>query len=160
MIVTFVFYNKSYGKQAKLAFSKELVHSNIVIDNGKSLTMLMFERSGLIIRPVYRKAGASVIKELIKLLPKNDKVSAIVNIEIHFRKKFLWFPWWARTCNEVCRYGSGIDIGFTFNPRHLYSKLLKYNGKRNYEIISQWRRSDELSIRQSRGRDTGSATKV
>ncbi|MBX4189675.1 hypothetical protein KW791_00035 [Candidatus Parcubacteria bacterium] len=74
--------------------------------------------------------GLKVIKELI----------AMVTVWIDKRARFPWKPWWVRSCNEFDRYVSGIDVGFTFNPRHLYAKLLKYDKVRNYEILQQWRR--------------------
>ena len=144
MIATFVFYNKSHGKQAKLAFSKDLVHSNIIIEDGSGSTMIMFEMDGIRLK----RFNEVMYEKLFLKLPKANFISATIRANIDQRKRFKWFPWWARTCNEVCRYASGIDIGFTFNPRHLYNKLLKYDGKRNYIIVSQWRRMDELSIRE------------
>ena len=153
----FVFYDASHGKQAKLAFSKDLIHCNVLIHEQRSAwLMLMFERTGLHMR-ILRAADE---KSLIDNLPKLKSVSAIISLEIVQRKRFAWSPWWARSCNEVSRYGAGVDIGFTYNPRHLYSKLLKYNGRRNYEIISHWRRADEFSIRgrDREGGETGSTS--
>ena|SRR5579862_514877 len=149
----FVFYNKSHGKQSRLSFSKDLKHCNVIINEGKYWLMLMFERTGLHMR----KIEGSDIQSLTRNLPKLQHVSALISVKIEQRKKFMWSPWWARSCNEVCRYGAGIDIGFTFNPTHLYHKLLKYKRRRNYDIISHWRRADEFSIRgrDRRGTETG-----
>lgn len=149
MNVIFVFYDSSHGKQAKLAFSKDLKHCNVLVKDNAHWLMLMFERDGLHMRCI---AGYD-LKAITRNLPKLKHVSAIISLDIEQRKRFTWSPWWARSCNEVSRYGAGVDIGFTYNPRHLYNKLLKYNGRRNYKIISHWRRADEFSIRE---RDRGS----
>ncbi|MDQ8039629.1 MAG: hypothetical protein REH83_04410 [Rickettsiella sp.] len=41
----------------------------------------------------------------------------------------------------MCRYFSGVDVGWTFNPKHLYKELLKYKDQRNYELLAHWRRT-------------------
>jgi hypothetical protein len=137
LIAVFIFYNISSGVQAKLAFSKEFRHCNIITYDGKDWIMLDFDRTGLLTRKVYCKDGES----LLKRLPMLKEISATISISVQDRVKTAWKPWWVRSCNEICRYASGADIGFTFNPSSLYKKLLKYTHKRNYEVLSHWRRA-------------------
>lgn len=143
MNAVFVFYDKSHGKQSKLAFSKDLKHCNVIMQDRNIWLMLMFERDGLHMRRI----GGSNLKSITRNLPKLKHVSAIISLDIAQRKRFTWSPWWARSCNEVSRYGAGVDIGFTFNPRDLYRKILKYRHNRNYEILSVWRRKDHVEIK-------------
>lgn len=138
MIAVFIFYNKSSGVQSRLAFSEEFKHCNIITFDGYDWIMLDFDQTGLLTRKVYCKDGAALIRNL----PVIKDVSAIISVSIDERVKVGWRPWWVRSCNEVSRYASGVDIGFTFNPIHLYSKLLKYRRRRNYEVLSHWRRNN------------------
>jgi hypothetical protein len=138
LIVVFIFYNESSGVQARLAFSEEFKHCNIITYDGRDWIMLDFDRTGILTRKIYCKDATSLIRNL----PVIKEVSAIVTVDVSNRAKTSWKPWWVRSCNEICRYGSGVDIGFTFNPIHLYRKLLKYrNRRRNYEVLSHWRRN-------------------
>lgn len=144
IIAVFIFYSKAQGAQAKLAFSEEFKHCNIITFDGKDWIMLDFDRTGLLTRKINCKDGQSLIRNL----PIVPDISAIISVSIKERKKVMWKPFWVRSCNEICRYASGIDVGFTFNPVHLYSKLIKYRGKRNYEMLSAWRRKHGISRRR------------
>lgn len=137
MIAVFIFYSVATGVQAKLAFSDEFKHCNIITYDGEDWILLDFDRTGLLTRKIKCESGSSLVRNL-HVIPK---VSAIVSINVKDRIKLMWTPWWVRSCNEICRYASGADIGWTFNPVHLYKKLLKYRHSKNYEILSTWRRS-------------------
>lgn len=141
LLAIFIFYSVANGIQSNLAFSKEFKHCNVATFDGSDWVLVDFDHTGLLTRLIKCKDGA----ELIKRLPIIKEVSATMSVNISQRVKKIWTPWWVRSCNEISRYSTGVDIGFTFNPAHLHSKLLKYNGKRNYQILSQWRRSHGLS---------------
>jgi hypothetical protein len=136
LIAVFIFYQIATGVQARLAFSKEFKHCNIITFDGSDWIMLDFDRTGLLTRKIKCPDGESLVRNLHVV----QDVTAVISISIKDRKKTPWFPWWVRSCNEVCRYASGVDIGFTFNPTHLYWKLLKYKDRRNYEVLHAWRR--------------------
>src|ERR1700733_4908354 len=123
MIAVFIFYSKANGIQSKLAFSKEFKHCNIITFEGSDWILLDFDRTGLLTRRVKCQNGESLVRNLRIL----QDISAIITLDIGERVKIAWKPCWVRSCNEICRYASGADIGFTFNPLHLYRKLLKYN---------------------------------
>lgn len=146
MIAYFLFYNYSTGVQANLAFSKEFRHCNVITFDGENWVNVEFDATGILTRVLDVNDGWSLIRGLktIKVL------TAMVVVDINERKKVAWKPFWVRSCNELDRYVAGIDLGFTFNPRHLYSKLLRYNGKRNYEILYAWRRQDGVLRRRQR----------
>lgn len=141
LIAIFVFYKIANGIQAALAFSDEFKHCNVITYDGQDWIMIDFDRTGIITRKIYCLNGEQLVRNLRIL----KDISAIVTISINARKKVSWKPWWVRSCNEISRYASGIDVGFTFNPIHLYSKLLKYRRKRNYEVLSAWRRTHGIS---------------
>ncbi len=144
MIAVFIFYKIANGIQSKLAFSKEFKHCNIITYDGDDWIMLDFDLTGLLTRKIYCKDG----EQLIRSLRVIKDVTATITISLDERVKIGWKPFWVRSCNEICRYTGGADIGWTFNPVHLYRKLLKYNGKRNYEVLSAWRRDHGISERQ------------
>jgi len=133
----FIFYTISAGNQSALSFSKEFKHCNIITFDGEDWILVEFDKTGLLTRKIKCKNGYKLVKNL-KVVPE---ISAIVSISVDKRAVTRWKPWIVRSCNEICRYASGADIGFTFNPIHLYRKLLRYNHVKNYEVLSAWRRS-------------------
>lgn len=141
MIAVFIFYSIATGVQAKLAFSEEFRHCNIITYDGRDWIMLDFDRTGLLTRKINCNNG----ERLIRSLRVNKDITSVISVNVIERKKVAWKPFWVRSCNEICRYAAGIDIGLTFNPVHLYSKLLKYRHKRNYEVLSAWRRKHGIS---------------
>lgn len=140
MIAYFLFYNIATGANATLAFSKEFRHCNVVIYDGDIWTNIEFDHTGILLRTLKVKESEAFIRNL-KRLPI---LTAMIIVEIKDRMKEAWFPLWMRSCNELDRYITGVDIGYTFNPVHLYRKLLKYNSRRNYEILHAWRRQDGI----------------
>lgn len=144
MIALFLFYNFSSGIQANLAFSKEFRHCNIITYDGEYWINVEFDSTGILTKVLDVPKG----KALIRGLKTIQSLTAMIVVDIGERKKVAWKPLWGRTCNELDRYVSGVDVGLTFNPRHLHSKLLRYNGKRNYEILYAWRRQDGIIRRR------------
>ncbi len=136
MIAIFLFYNYSNGIQAKLAFSKTFKHCNIITYDGEFWVTYELDQHGVHTRVLDAKDGVALLRgvRIIKQL------ISTITVYIDNPTRFNWKPWWVRSCNEFNRYIASVDIGFTFNPRHLYSKLLKYDKKRNYEILQHWRR--------------------
>lgn len=135
-IAIFIFYNIASGVQAALSFSKTFKHCNVVTYDGKDWILVDFDRTGMLMRCIKCHDGSQFVRSL-RLL---KEVISVISVNISKRHSVCWKPWWVRSCNEICRYVSGINLGFTFNPMHFYTKLLKYDGKRNYEILSHWRR--------------------
>lgn len=97
-----------------------------------------FDQYGFVLRTV----KVTQASDFIRNLKRNETISAIITVEVGERKRNPWRLYLVRTCNEFARYVTGIAIGLTFNPVHFYNKLLRYDNKRNYRILSQWRRKD------------------
>ena len=142
MIAVYIFYSKATGIQSWLSFSKEFKHCNIITYDGKDWIMLDLDRTGLLTRRIKCNDGDTLIRNL----PHIPEITAIISVDVKDRVRVAWKPFWVRSCNEICRYASGVDIGISFNPVHLYNKLIKYDGS-NYEILSHWRRSHGVSGR-------------
>jgi len=135
LICIFCFYNKSSGIQSKLAFSKVFKHCNIITYDGDIWIATEFDSFGIHNRNIHALSSRSLIRGLKYI----DSLIAMIVVEIKERAAIRWKPYLVRSCNELDRYLSGVNIGFTFNPRHLYNKLMKCNG-RNYEILYDWSR--------------------
>jgi len=139
-VIHFVcFYNISAGIQAKLAFSQEFRHCNVITYDGESWLVTEFDAFGYQIQMVDVRSGASLIRGM-KHVPS---LTALIVIDVEKKARVCWKPFMVRSCNELARYVTGANIGFTFNPKHLYNKLIKYNC-RNYDILHAWRRKDGL----------------
>lgn len=134
-ICFFCFYNVSSGIQAKLAFSKDFKHCNIITFDGEMWLVHEFDMRGIHTRKVHAHSGASLLRGMKHI----ESLVAIVAIQVNERVAIKWKPYIVRSCNELDRYIAGVDVGFTFNPKHLYNKLLSKEGA-NYEILYRWRR--------------------
>lgn len=134
MISIFCFYNQSSGVQASLAFSKTFKHCNIITYDGIAWICTEIDLHGIHPRYIDAHSGVALIRglKIIKTLV------ALVVVDVDERFKSCWKPFIVRSCNEFDRYISGVDIGFTFNPKHLYNKLLDKHT--NYDILYTWSR--------------------
>ncbi len=146
LIAVFIFYKKATGVQARLAFSEEFKHCNIITYDGADWIMVDMDRTGLLTRKIKCKNVESLVRNLRVV----QDITATITVAVDNRHQIAWKPFWVRSCNEICRYASGVDIGFTFNPIHLYWKLLKCRNGKNYELLSAWRRSHGILWRRQR----------
>lgn len=135
MIQFFCFYNKSAGKQARLACSKEFKHCNTIRFNGQDWVAFEFDGYGFQFDTVNAPSAASLIRGAKHI----ESLVALIVVEVEARQFVSWKPWMIRSCNEFARYQSGINVGLTLTPKHLYNKILK-NKDANYSILYQWRR--------------------
>ncbi len=135
MIIIFCFYKRSSGIQAPLSFSKEFKHCNVITYDGDVWLSYEFDSQGIKVRQVNTKSTKSLIHGL-------KIIKCLIAMVVVYREhpfSVRWKPCIVRSCNEFDRYISSVNTGFTFNPKHLYNKLLSCNGS-NYEILCHWRR--------------------
>lgn len=135
MICFFCFYNISSGIQSNLAFSDSFKHCNIITFDGEIWILTEFDLQGIHQRKVQAESAVSLMRGMKHI----SCLTALVVVNVFEKTAIPWKPCWVRSCNELDRYISGVDIGFTFNPKHLYNKLIKYH-RTNYEILYEWRR--------------------
>lgn len=119
-------------------FSKHFKHVDIYLYDGKYWIGFRMGSDGV----TYAVSGFTSGMDLINKALKIPEAEALIAVDIFHRAYFGWQGITIPMCNELARALSGLDIGFTWNPGHLYRKLLKYDGERNYEIFYQWRRDD------------------
>jgi hypothetical protein len=138
MISIFLFYSKARGKQTWWVRNKEFLHCHaITTRTGKEYILTELKTDEIDFHVVPTQSPDRILRN-IKHLPN---LSAYIAVYIDHPKRVRWFPLWVRSCNEFIRHLSGIDIGYTQSPYHLYKKLLKYNEKANFTILAHWRRS-------------------
>jgi len=135
MICFFCFYNHSGGIQSRLAFSDTFKHCNIITFDGELYLAHEFDLTGVHVRNIHAKSCLSLSRGLKHI----NALTALIVVMVHKRVEISWKPYIVRSCNEYNRYVSGINIGFTFNPQHLYTKLL-CNDDNDYELLHHWRR--------------------
>ncbi len=137
MIAVFLFYNHGIGKYNRFTFSKQLVHCSLLCYQGDQCILFEIAPFGFI----YRILKSNDVNKNLNAIKKLPLLSAFIAVFIKGPKKINEFPLKWYTCSEVCRHFSGVDVGWTFNPKHLYQKLLKYKDKTNYELLAHWRRA-------------------
>lgn len=140
MIATYLFYDKATGKQS-LYTTNGVKHCNVICFDGRDYILFESQSHGIGFRRIKVKNHDSLLRNIKRI----ESLIGIICVHITEKKRTKWFPLWIRSCNEVCRYMSGVDTGLTFNPTHLIKKLVKYDNKRNYEILYQWSRFNEQS---------------
>lgn len=133
MLAIFLFYNTGYGMQ-KIFTTKGLCHCNVICYDGSQYTLFATDWHGI----HYRSISATNTLKLLHKLQAIPSLEGLLCAHVHEPHQLAWSPLALRSCNELCRYVTGVHVGVTFNPTHLAKKLLKYDNKRNYEIIHQW----------------------
>lgn len=141
MITIFLFYDTSYGIQVKLSFSKSMKHVNIIQFDGVLWLALSSSSDGITWKTLNLSCSAQRFIEKLKIIPELSAIVVTCSLSRHHKS---WCPLIIHSCNEACRYISGLNLGWTFNPRHLYNKLLKWDNRTNYEIIYHWRRDNGI----------------
>lgn len=138
MIALYLFYNYGIGKLNLLSFSKEFVHCNVITFDGSVWMQTTWAPEGIHLRHL-QVTSIDRLFRAIRLIPS---LTACVVVEINTPCQFKFSPFGVQSCNELCRYMTSVDIGFTWNPKHLYKKLLKYGKIKNYSVLMDWRRQD------------------
>jgi len=137
-IYLFIFYNKAVGKQVRYIRNKKYLHCNIIVFDGKHYVLLEVSTSGIDFRIVRTKS----LLKLIGRLKTIESIESMICLSTSSRYKSKWFPLCIKSCNEFCKSVAAVDIGFTYDPVHLYKKLLKYDNQKNFEILYAWERSN------------------
>lgn len=137
MIAIYLFYDVGHGKQ-RLYTTNGIEHCNVICFDGRDFVFHECQPHGIGFRRIIAKDCVTLIRNVKRI----KSIIRIIAVHISDRHKIKWFPLWIRSCNELCRHISGINVGLTFNPTHLIKKLLKYDSQYNYEIIYQWSRHE------------------
>lgn len=131
MIALFVFRdinNKFYKLFTGSSYYK---HVDVITFDGHVRLAHLFRKTGVETKFVKQPVG-----KLMQGLYKCKSVVCLIAVELRGKRKKVG-QFVINTCNEYARKMSGLDIPFTFNPKSLMKKLVKYDGKRNYKILSR-----------------------
>lgn len=137
MISIFLFFNNGKGMPHTLSFGPYNRCSLIVLTDGNYI-MIQMTQWGIRLRRIKAKRFTTLVDKLFLL----EGLQTVVCTWIKQYPTNPWRPLWLRSCNELCRHTGAVDIGRTWNPTHLFKKLLKYDNTRNYEIIYHRSRSN------------------
>lgn len=85
----------------------------------------------------FRKLKTMDIESYISKIKRYSKASELVVLEIKSEPRQRISSILSKTCNELLKHIAGLDLGFTFTPYQFYKQILKYNKKRNYEILQR-----------------------
>lgn len=136
-IAVVLFFNHTHVPIKRYFTSKEFKHCSVFFDDGKHKWYCDINECGLSVR-ILDDTNTTKFVNRLKLKPS---VSALIALTIKNNTQFGYSPFIMKSCNEMVRYYSSLDIGITFTPKHLYNKLLWYNNERNYSILHHWRRA-------------------
>lgn len=135
----FLFFENSIGKFSSF-LSKNYKHCVLLVHHPKTYSLGVY---GLNVDGI--KAQISVIDDFKKYIDKIPihlpELKSYILIRVDGTRpaiKQTLFMFY--TCNEIIRLISGINIGFTITPKHLYNKII-CNKTPNYTIIDTWHRN-------------------
>lgn len=134
MIAIFLFFNKGLGKFVKFIRDKDFLHAAVICYQGDVPILMEASESGISYRVVKTPDMASLMEKIILMPSLTHYVAVKINKEILITE----FPFKYFTCNEVCRFVSGVDIGMTLSPKHLFQKLVNFKNNKNYFLMNVW----------------------
>lgn len=134
-IAIFIFYNTASGWQKIFNFSREFQHCKLITYDGQHMVFHSLNAAGMHTE-VLRDVDVEKVIDKLKRIPE---VSAVVAVNIAKRAAHIWKPLLLRSCNEHVRLVTGIDTGWTLNPKSLYRKLVTKHSK-HYNLLTHWRR--------------------
>lgn len=139
-----MFYNVGIGKPSRMTFNEDFKHCDIITYDGDLLLRLTWNHLGI----ESRRIKVTNLSRFIRALRSDRRLSALIVCDSSVRVASPWLPLRVQSCNEFCRFVSGLDIGFTWSPAHLFKKVLRYAGKRNFDVLCAWRRSNYVMGRR------------
>lgn len=135
MLAIFLFYDKSDVVQARIS-PPDFKHVNCVLNEGDHWVLFDMDAAGLSHHVYKIKDGAALIRNLKRL----ESLTHLVCVDIGERKRRKWLPWCINTCHQQIVRMCGLDVGWSVTPKGFYNKLIKHNGRRNFDIILRWQR--------------------
>ena len=136
MIAIFLFFNKGLGKFVNFIRDKNFLHSAVICYRGDVPILLEISRSGIAYR-VLKTEDMAKLMEKITLMPN---LTHYVAVRIKKEAFIQELPIRFFTCNELCRFFTGVDIGLTLSPKHLFQKLVDFKNK-NFFVRNVWSRN-------------------
>lgn len=130
MIILFVFRNINNTWWNIFTRGSKYKHVDIITYDGDVTVAFLFKRHG-----IETKFLKKSLSKLMNSLFKCKSVESLIAVDVNNRQPSSHHLY-IHSCNELARKLSGVDIPFTWNPYCLAKKLLKFDGKTNYKILS------------------------
>lgn len=136
MIIAFLFYTEHSQFNHPLPLHPDFKHCDYITYDGECWQSFTFGRMGLKVGSPHYCDVDTAIDVMVKL----KSVSHIVIVRKTAEHRRKWLPIMVRSCNELARLMTGLNIPFSLTPYGLHKKLLKYDGIRNYRVLKSWSR--------------------
>lgn len=134
--VYFVFCRNSQSRWSWIA-RKGWRHVYMYVSDGQGLYRYSPNGINLVVESIVLPSNIS-LKEYLKRVSDLAGVTAVVGVEVEQSRALndaQPFVQMGLTCSELCRIGSGVQVGRVWTPRMLYKRLMKYSYKRNFEVF-------------------------
>lgn len=116
-------------------FLKGFKHCALLVFDGQTVLFYGMHTDKILMRTNICNDFDQYINYLLNI---KSLVSYVI-LEVHKPKSINGFIK-VLTCNELIRMSTGINVGFTLTPNHLYKKIC-LNVSPNYTIIRLWNRN-------------------
>lgn len=135
--VYYVFSSASQSRWSWLTFNRRYRHVWMLVYDGK--TMFKYSPNGLnIVVETIDLSGDDNVYEYLRRVRNLKTTSSIVGVTVRQDKSMVDsqpFLKLGMTCSELCRIGSGVQVGRVFTPFSLFKRLIALDNVRNFRVF-------------------------
>lgn len=135
--VYYVFSSASQSRWSWLTFNKRYRHVWMLVYDGK--TMFKYSPNGLnVVVETIDLQGDVTVYEYLRRVRNLKTTSSIIGVTVRQDKSMVDsqpFLKLGMTCSELCRIGSGVQVGRVFTPFSLFKRLIALDNIRNFRVF-------------------------
>lgn len=133
----FLFFNISYVWYRHL-LDKNYKHCMLLIQDGltESIVLYGLHADGIAIRT----SRCNSLERYLAHMVEYQRLVSYIVVDIKWSVRIKQPLIRVNTCNELVRIASGINVGFTRTPKHLYDKIYLQVSSQ-YTILKKWNRT-------------------
>jgi hypothetical protein len=135
--VYYVFSSASQSRWSWLTFNKRYRHVWMLVYDGE--TMFKYSPNGLnVVVETIDLSGDANVYEYLRRVRNLKTTSSIVGVTVRQDKSMVDsqpFLKLGMTCSELCRIGSGVQVGRVFTPFSLFKSLIALDNLRNFRVF-------------------------
>ncbi len=120
-----IFYNQGESKLNSWFLHPDFQHVDAFFYQYEGWWVNRLTHRGLTLKKSSFDHGLDIINKATTLATTTH----IIMMDICWTSNRIVVPPYIITCNEIARYITKVNIGFTLTPYHFYSKLIKYDHK-------------------------------
>ncbi len=128
----FLFLNESDSRWARFA-PKGFKHVMLWIEDSDGVFMHLNPYMPFC---MVRSSNIKSYGDLLKRINRLKNGHRLTSVEVDDLPTRSHLPFGMKACQAIARCVSGVDVGFVFNCRHLYDKLLQLTGLRNFNVTN------------------------